>query len=111
MSEYYDPSLPNVDELIERTQIGQKTQEFIRTPTGKAIVERAISDYRKGIEKLQEMSFQEWSGSSEEELKHYRNITLALATPLTVLKWLDAIISDGETASKLARYKTDNLGG
>jgi len=107
MSEYYDPSLPNVDELIERTQIGQKTQEFIRTPTGKAILERALSEYRKGIADLQHMSFQEWSGSSEEELKHYRKITLALATPLTVLKWLDAIIADGETASKLARYKEE----
>ena len=107
MSEYYDPSLPNVDELIERTQIGQKTQEFIRTPTGKALIERAISDYRKGIEDLQKISFQEWSGSSEEELKHYRKITLALATPLSVLKWLDAIIADGEQASQLARYKAE----
>jgi|TARA_X000001388_G_C2234295_1_gene124591 hypothetical protein len=105
MSEYYDPSLPNVDELIQRTQIGQKTQEFVRTPTGKAILERALSDYRKGIKSLQEMSFQEWSGSSEEELKYYRKITLALATPLSVLKWLDAIIADGEQANKLARYK------
>ena len=93
MAEYYDPSLPNVDELIERTQVGQKTQEFIRTPTG--------------IEDLQKISFQEWSGSSEEELKHYRKITLALATPLSVLKWLDAIIADGEQASQLARYKAE----
>tara|TARA_R110000824_G_scaffold290671_1_gene479185 strand:- start:1869 stop:2192 length:324 start_codon:yes stop_codon:yes gene_type:complete len=107
MAEYYDPSLPNVDELIERTQVGQKTQEFIRTPTGKALIERAISDYRKGIEDLQKISFQEWSGSSEEELKHYRKITLALATPLSVLKWLDAIIADGEQASQLARYKAE----
>ena len=92
MSEYYDPSLPNVDELIERTQIGQKTQEFIRTPTGRSLLDRALNQYREGINGLQEMAFQEWSGSSEEELKHYRKISSSLATPLSVLKWLDAII-------------------
>jgi hypothetical protein len=107
MSEYYDPSLPNVDELIERTQIGQKTQEFIRTPTGRSLLDRALNQYREGINGLQEMAFQEWSGSSEEELKHYRKISSSLATPLSVLKWLDAIISDGETANKLARYKEE----
>jgi hypothetical protein len=53
------------------------------------------------------MAFQEWPGSSEEELKHYRKISSNLATPLSVLKWLDAIISDGETANKLARYKEE----
>jgi O-acetyl-ADP-ribose deacetylase (regulator of RNase III) len=105
--EYYDPSLPNVDELIKRTQIGEKTSEFIRTSTGKAIVERAINDYRSGISSLQDMALMEWEGSSEEELKLYRKISFNLATPLLVLKWLDAIITDGETANKLARYKED----
>jgi O-acetyl-ADP-ribose deacetylase (regulator of RNase III) len=105
MTEYYDPSLPNVDELIKRTQIGEKTNEFIRTTTGKAIIERALNQYKDGIESLQSMVFQEWSGSSEEELKYYRKISLDLATPLSVLKWLNAIIYDGETASKLAKYK------
>ena len=107
MSEYYDPSLPNVDELIERTQIGQKTEEFIRTPTGKALLDRALNQYRTGIKGLHDMAFQEWSGSSDEELKFYRKISSDLATPLSVLKWLDAIISDGETANKLARYKEE----
>jgi hypothetical protein len=51
------------------------------------------------------MALKQWSGNSEEELRHYRKIALNLATPLSVLKWLDAIINDGETASKLARYK------
>ena len=46
MTEYYDPSLPNVDELIKRTQIGEKTNEFIRTTTGKAIIERALNQYK-----------------------------------------------------------------
>ncbi len=103
--EYYDPSLPNVDELIKRTQIGAKTQEFVRTPTGKAVIERALYEYRKGIESFQSMALKEWSGNSEDELRHYRKIALDLATPLSVLKWLDAIINDGETASKLASYK------
>jgi O-acetyl-ADP-ribose deacetylase (regulator of RNase III) len=103
--EYYDPSLPNVDDLIERTQIGARTQEFVRTPTGKAVVERALYEYREGITELQSMALKQWSGNSEEELRHYRKIALNLATPLSVLKWLDAIINDGETASKLARYK------
>jgi hypothetical protein len=50
------------------------------------------------------MAFQEWSGSSEEELKHYRSISNNLATPLKLLKWLDAIIADGDNAEKLAKY-------
>ena len=50
------------------------------------------------------MAFQEWTGSSEEELKHYRKISNDLATPLKLLKWLDAIIADGDNAEKLARH-------
>ena len=104
MSDFNNPNDPRIDELITRTQIGRNTQEFIRTPTGKAIVERAVIDYRRGILSLQEIVFQDWSGSSEEELKHYRKISNDLATPLKLLKWLDAIISDGDNAEKLARY-------
>jgi hypothetical protein len=104
MSEFNNPSDPRVEELITRTQIGRNTQEFIRTPTGKAIVERAVLDYRSAISDLQKMAFQEWSGSSEEELKHYRSISNNLATPLKLLKWLDAIIADGDNAEKLAKY-------
>jgi hypothetical protein len=105
MTDFKNPNDPRIDDLITRTQIGRNTQEFIRTPTGKAIVERAVNDYRGGILSLQEMAFQEWSGSSEEELKQYRKISNDLATPLKLLKWLDAIISDGDNAEKLARYK------
>ena len=104
MSDFNNPNDPRIDELITRTQVGRTTQEFIRTPTGKAIVERAVIDYRRGILALQEIAFQDWSGSSEEELKHYRKISNDLATPLKLLKWLDAIISDGDNAEKLARY-------
>ena len=105
MTDYQNPAAPKIDELIVRTKVGRGTEEFIRTPTGKAIVERAVNDYRGGILSLQEMAFQEGSGSSEEELKQYRKISNDLATPLKLLKWLDAIISDGDNAEKLARYR------
>ena len=105
MSEFSNPVDPRVDDLLTRIQVGRSTHEFIRTPTGKAIVERAVNDYRRGILSLQEIVFQDWSGSSEEELKHYRKISNDLATPLKLLKWLDAIIADGDNAEKLARYR------
>jgi hypothetical protein len=104
MTDFKNPAAPQIDELITRTKVGRGTQEFIRTPTGKAVVERAIADYRKALGELQKMAFQEWTGSSEEELKHYRKISIDLATPLKLLKWLDAIIADGDNAEKLARY-------
>ena len=105
MSEFGNPVDPRVDDLLTRIKVGRSTHEFIRTPTGKAIVERAISDYRKGISDLQEIAFQEYTGSSEEELKQYRKISSTLATPLKLLQYLDAIIADGENADKLARYQ------
>ena len=103
--DYYNPADLTTEDLIKRDRIGNATQEFIRTPTGKAIVERAIGDYRKAISDLQEMAFQEYTSSSEEELKQYRKISSALATPLKLLQYLDAIIADGENADKLARYQ------
>ena len=105
MSEFTNPAEPRVDDLITRTKVGRTTQEFIRTPTGKAIVDRAILDYRKGISDLQKMVSQEYAGSSSEELNQYSKISSTLATPLKLLQWLDAIIADGENADKLARYK------
>ena len=69
MTDFQNPAAPKIDELITRTKVGRGTQEFIRTPTGKAVVERAIADYRKALGELQKMAFQEWTGSSEEELK------------------------------------------
>ena len=107
MSEFTNPAEPRVDDLITRTKVGRTTQEFIRTPTGKAIVDRAILDYRKGISDLQKMVSQEYAGSSSEELNQYRKISSTLATPLKLLQWLDAIIADGENAEKLARYQDD----
>jgi hypothetical protein len=104
MINYQNPAEPKIDELITRTKVGRGTQEFIKTSTGKAIVERSIADYRKALNDLHNMVFQEWSGSSDEELKHYRSISNNLATPLKLLKWLDAIIADGDNAEKLAKY-------
>ena len=107
MSEPTSPIDPRINDLITRTKVGRNTQEFIRTPTGRAIVERAVGDYRKAISDLQDMSFREYEGSSSEELNQYRKISLNLATPLKLLQWLDAIIADGENAEKLARYQDD----
>ena len=107
MSESESPLDPRINDLITRTKVGRNTQEFIRTPTGKAIVERAVGDYRKAISDLQEMSLQEYEGSSSEELNQYRKISLNLATPLKLLQWLDAVIADGENAEKLARYQDE----
>ena len=83
MSEPTSPIDPRINDLITRTKVGRNTQEFIRTPTGRAIVERAVGDYRKAISELQEMSFREYEGSSSEELNQYRKISLNLATPLS----------------------------
>ena len=105
MSEFSNPVDPRVDDLLTRIKVGRSTHEFIRTPTGKAVVERAIADYRKALGELQNMAFDEWTGSSEEELKQYRRISSTLATPLKLLQYLDAIIADGENADKLARYQ------
>jgi hypothetical protein len=103
--DYYDPTDVNIDELIKRVRVGRSTEELIRTPTGSSIVNRATQDYRNGLEALQKMAMQEWVGSSEEELQQYRKISNNLATPLKLLHWLDAILTDGENAESIARYK------
>jgi hypothetical protein len=103
--DYYNPSDINAEDLIKRARIGHSTEEFIRTPTGLAIAGRAISDYRDGIEAFQKMAMQEWVGSSEEELQQYRKISNNLATPLKLLHWLDAIITDGDNAEAIAKYR------
>ena len=81
---YYDPTDVNIEELVKRVRVGQKTEELIRTPTGLSIVERATQDYKQGLEALQEMAMQQWAGSSD---------------------WLDAILNDGENAESIARYR------
>ena len=103
--EYYNPAETGIDEFVKRIRIGSKTKEFVRTPTGEAVMQRALFDYRTGIEDLQEISLQGWVGSSEEELKQYRKISLNLATPLKVLQWLNGVISDGENAEAMIRHR------
>ena len=103
--DYYDPTDVNIDELIKRVRVSRSTEELIRTPTGSSLISRATQDYRQGIEALNKMAMQEWVGSSEEELQQYRKISNNLATPLKLLHWLDAILTDGENAESIARYK------
>jgi len=103
--DYYNPSDLTTEDLIKRVRVGHATQEFIRTPTGLTIAARAINEYREGVEAFQKMAMQDWVGSSEEELQHYRKISNKLATPLQLLHWLDATIADGENAESIARYK------
>jgi len=103
--EYYDPNEIGIDDLVKRMRIGEKTKEFISTPTGKAIVSRAVKDYRSGIRELQKMSIDEWNGSQDQELSKYRGISNNLATPLKMLRWLDGVIADGDNAEALAKHK------
>ena len=79
--------------------------EFLKTPTGLAIFDRAIKDYHSGIKDLEKMAVQPWVGSSEEELKRYRKISDGIATPLKVLLWLDGILNDGQNAEAISKYK------
>ena len=103
--DYYNPADMNDEDLVKRVRVGRATEELIRTPTGLSVIGRAIQDYREGIQALEKMAMQEWTGSSEEELQQYRRISNNLATPLKVLHWLDAIITDGENADSIARHR------
>jgi|ETNvirnome_2_130_1030620.scaffolds.fasta_scaffold02871_8 hypothetical protein len=103
--EFYDPNEIGIDELVKRVRVGEKTKEFISSATGKAIVSRAVSDYRSGIHELQKMIMDGWTGSQEQELSKYRGISNNLATPLKMLRWLDGVIADGDNAETLAKYK------
>ncbi len=105
--EYYNPSDLTADDLVKRIRIGTKTREFVRTPTGSAILERALFEYRTGIEELQKIAIEGRVGSSEEELKQYRKISSSLATPLKVLQWLNGVIADGDNAEAMSRYRED----
>jgi len=103
--EYYDPSEVGIDELTKRIRVGSKTKEFLATGTGKAIVERALSEYHKGIEELQKMILVDYSAGDGEELRKYRAIANDLSSPLKVLKWLDGVIADGNNAYFFASNK------
>lgn len=103
--EYYNPNDLDAETLIKRVRISYQTKEFLKTPTGLAIFDRAIKDYHSGIKSLEKMAVQQWVGSSEEELKRYREISNGIATPLKVLFWLDGILNDGQNAEAISKYK------
>jgi len=103
--EFYDPAEIGVEDLVKRTRVGVRTREFINTPTGTAIVERSLNEYRRGIESLQKMAMKEWKGSPDKELAEYRSLASDLATPLKVLRWIDNIISDGENAEAMSKHR------
>jgi len=105
MSELYNPNDLTTEDLLKRIKVSNQTRDFIRSSTGTAICERALGEYNAAIRSLQKISVEGWRGSSEEELNKYRKISNNLATPLKLLHWLDATISDGENAEVLSRYK------
>ena len=105
MMDYFDPSEAGIDDLVKRVRVGEKTKEFVSTPTCNALISRALIEYRNGIELLQDMSLQGYSGSPEEELNKYRKMSDKLSSPKKVLRWLDGIISAGDTAASLIKYK------
>ena len=103
--EFYNPAELGIEDLVRRTRVGFQTRDFVNTPTGVAIVERALNDYRKGIESLQKMAMKEWRGSPDKELAEYRSIASDLATPLKIIKWIDNVIADGENAEAMSKYR------
>ena len=104
--EYYDPREIGIDDLVRKTRIGHVTKDFLNTSVGKAILNKALKDYKRGIESFENIGFNGFEGSSEEELKEYRKIISDLSTPVKTLKWFESIIQEGENASKIAKYKS-----
>ena len=104
--EYYDPREIGIDDLVKRIRIGHATKEFLNTSVGQSILKKALSDYVSGINKLEKIGFNGFSGSSEEELKEYRKIVSDLSTPLKALKWFDSVIQEGTNADKISKYKS-----
>ena len=81
-------------------------KDFLNTSVGSAVLEKALNDYKKGIDSLEQIGLNGFNGSSEEELKEYRKIISDLSTPLKALKWFESIIQEGENADKIAKYKS-----
>ncbi len=104
--EYYDPREVGIDDLIKRVRIGHATKDFLNTSVGRAILNKALNDYKKGLSLLEDIGVNGFNGSSEEELKEYRKIISDLSTPLKALKWFDSVLQEGENADKIAKYKS-----
>lgn len=104
--DYYDPREVGIDDLIKRVRIGHATKDFLNTSVGRAILNKALNDYKKGLSLLEDIGVNGFNGSSEEELKEYRKIISDLSTPLKALKWFDSVLQEGENADKIAKYKS-----
>lgn len=104
--EYYDPREIGIDDLVKRIRIGHATKDFLNTSVGRSILEKALFQYKQGINNLEKIGFNGFSGSQEEELKEYRKIISDLSTPLKALKWFDSVLQEGDNADKIAKYKS-----
>jgi hypothetical protein len=107
--DYYDPREVGIDDLVKRIRIGHTTKDFLNTSVGKAILTKALNEYVKGINNLEDIGLNGFKGSSEEELKEYRKIVSDLSTPLKTLQWFDSIIQEGENADKISKYKSSGV--
>ena len=104
--DYYDPREIGIDDLVKRIRIGYATKDFLNTSVGHAILNKALNDYVKGLNLLEDIGLNGFNGSSEEELTEYRKIISDLSTPLKALKWFDSVIQEGENADKIEKCKT-----
>jgi hypothetical protein len=52
------------------------------------------------------MSESRWSFSPEKEILMYREISDKLSAPINILKWLASVITTGENAETISRYKS-----
>ena len=104
--DYYDPREVGIDDLVKRIRVGHSTKDFLNTSVGHAILNKALNDYVKGLNLLEDIGLNGFNGSSEEELTEYRKIISDLSTPLKALKWFDSVIQEGENADKIEKYKS-----
>jgi len=103
--DYYDPFEVGIEDLVKRIRVGKNAREFLNTSIGQAIVDRATNEYKEGIRELQKMSESRWSFSPEKEILMYREISDKLSSPINILKWLASVITTGENAEAISRYK------
>ena len=104
--DYYDHREIGIDDLVKRIRIGHATKDFLNTSVGRAILNKALNDYKKGLSLLEDIGVNGFNGSSEEELTEYRKIISDLSTPLKALKWFDSVLQEGENADKIEKYKS-----
>ena len=104
--DYYDPFEEGIEDLVKRIRVGKDTREFLNTSIGQAIIRKATNEYKDGVKQLQEMAGSRWSHSQEKEIALYREISDKLVCPMNILKWLASVITAGENAETISRYKS-----